>query len=192
MPSEPAKSSAPSAASSFASLLAGLTAPRDRASDRLSEDLLADDVVNISYEQALRTHARYHPTDPLPATASQPDPTLPKPPQSVRITEWFPDSELPPPLAANCKSASITIRMSQGECAQLRRRAADAGLTVSAYLRSCIFEVETLRAQVKQALAQFKPASAAEPQAPAPLPQAEKPARSWTARLFHRRSRSRA
>ena len=63
-----------------------------------------------------------------------------------------------PPLALdrNLKSASITIRMSNAECAQLRKRAAEAGLTVSAYLRSCTFEAESLRALVKDTLAQLR------------------------------------
>jgi predicted DNA binding CopG/RHH family protein len=66
------------------------------------------------------------------------------------------------------KSASIHIRLSAAENAQLRQRAAEAGLTVSAYLRSCVLEAEMLRAQVKQALAQLRAA-------PAP----EKPRRWW-------------
>ncbi len=53
------------------------------------------------------------------------------------------------------------MRMTEEECVQLHHRAAEAGLTVSAYLRSCAFEVETLRAQVKEALAQLNAASAA-------------------------------
>ncbi len=60
-------------------------------------------------------------------------------------------------LERNLKSASITIRMSTSECEQLRKRAAEAGLTVSAYLRSCTFEAESLRALVKETLAQLRP-----------------------------------
>ena len=66
---------------------------------------------------------------------------------------------LPPPLERNLKDASITIRLSKAECAQLHRRAAEAGLTVSAYLRSCTFEAESLRAMVKETLAQLRSAS---------------------------------
>ncbi len=76
-----------------------------------------------------------------------------------------------PPVARcerNLKSASITIRLSKAECAQLRKRAAEAGLTVSAYLRSCTFEAETLRAQVKEALAQLRPATSKRNAAPHP------------------------
>jgi hypothetical protein len=61
--------------------------------------------------------------------------------------------------------------MSKAECAQLHRRAAEAGLTVSAYLRSCTFEAESLRAMVRDTLAQMR--SAAAPVKPA----AER--RSW-------------
>lgn len=64
----------------------------------------------------------------------------------------------PTALENNLKSASVTIRLSEVESAQLRQRAAEAGLTVSAYLRSCTFEAESLRAQVKEALAQLRPA----------------------------------
>ncbi len=60
------------------------------------------------------------------------------------------------------RSASITIRLSRAENAQLRERAAEAGLTVSAYLRSCTLQAEALRAQVKQALAQLRAAPVAE------------------------------
>jgi hypothetical protein len=56
----------------------------------------------------------------------------------------------------NLKCASVTIRLSNAECAQLRKRAAEAGLTVSAYLRSCTFEAESLRALVKDTLAQLR------------------------------------
>ena len=70
-------------------------------------------------------------------------------------------------LERNRKDASITIRMSQAECTQLHERAAEAGLSVSAYLRSCTFEAEALRAQVKETIAELRSASAmAKPPAP--------------------------
>ena len=52
----------------------------------------------------------------------------------------------------------MTIRLSTAECALLRRRAAEAGVTVSAYLRSCTLEADALRAEVKQALAEMRTA----------------------------------
>jgi predicted DNA binding CopG/RHH family protein len=54
------------------------------------------------------------------------------------------------------RPASVTIRLSAAECAQLKQRAAEAGLTLSAYVRSCTFEAEALRAQVKQALGELR------------------------------------
>jgi hypothetical protein len=78
-------------------------------------------------------------------------------------------------LGRDLKCASITIRLSRTECAQLRKRAAEAGLTVSAYLRSCTFEVESLRGLVKDTMAQLRAATTA-----------GKPARSNSAGPFRR------
>ena len=166
--------------SSFAGFLAALAAPASSAADRSpawNDDDLEDDVATLSYERALRAHARYRPADlcdhsPLRKLSSGPIGSLaPFPvPDNAAI-------EAAEPLAAtranagivsesaqvhssmadsNLKTASITIRLSHAECAQLRKRAADAGLTVSAYVRSCTFEAESLRAQVKEALAQLR------------------------------------
>lgn len=66
-------------------------------------------------------------------------------------------------LDRNLKRASITIRLSKAECDQLHRRATDAGLTVSAYLRSCTFEAEALRTQVKDVLAELRNATEKQP-----------------------------
>ena len=87
------------------------------------------------------------------------------------------------PYEQNLKSASITIRMSKVECAQLHRRAADAGLTVSAYLRSCTFEAESLRAMVKDTMAELRMAKAKAKPAE-PLPTRRSWLRGWLARLF--------
>jgi hypothetical protein len=169
-----------SGASSFAGLLAALTAPASAAQDRTpfgDDDGLEDDVATLSYERALRTHARYRPADASDYSLTN-APT--QRPIGVRqaISPAVNPIQEPATLAPvahagsatsskagqvhssafdrNLKSASITIRMSHEECAQLRKRAADAGLTVSAYLRSCTFEAESLRAQVKDALAQLR------------------------------------
>ncbi len=92
---------------------------------------------------------------------------VPPPPRSAQKSAT--------PFERNLKRSSITIRMSEEECAQLHRRAAEAGLTVSAYLRSCTFEAEALRAQVKEVLAQFA-ANAEEEAAPAKQPKKFGPA----------------
>jgi hypothetical protein len=102
--------------------------------------------------------------------------------------------QAPPPASANPtlhqstspgdhKTASITIRMSEAECAQLRQRAADAGLTISAYLRSCTFEAEALRGQVKEALAQIRAAVPAETKPPSSCVERHKKS-GWLARIF--------
>jgi predicted DNA binding CopG/RHH family protein len=167
---------------SFAELLAALAAPPPKQREPAwSDDGLADDYATLSYERALRAHARYRSADP-PAAASDSSLTGSADPGPVRIREAFSAAALPVDSAAtprqapgshavdqpqtpyvapaardsNLKSASITIRLSQPESAQLRKRAAEAGLTVSAYLRSCTFEAESLRALVKDTLAQLR------------------------------------
>jgi hypothetical protein len=92
-------------------------------------------------------------------------------------------------LEMNKKCASITIRLSKAECDQLRRRAAQAGLTVSAYLRSCTFEAESLRAQVKDVLAELRQAATtAEERRPDSVRQRWL---DWILRLMPRRRRDR-
>lgn len=59
----------------------------------------------------------------------------------------------------NQKRSTISIRISEQEAAVLRKRAEESGLSVSAYMRSCVMEAELLRAQVKQALADLRVAS---------------------------------
>jgi hypothetical protein len=165
-------------------LLAALETPSSAAADRepvWSDEGFADDYATLSYERALRAHARYRPQD---ATPSATDSSLTQlaDPQPTRISKASPAapapaaatatpraaassygeiqaqtvSGLPAALDRNLKSASITIRMNRAECAQLHKRAAEAGLTVSAYLRSCTFEAESLRALVKDTLAQLR------------------------------------
>jgi hypothetical protein len=86
----------------------------------------------------------------------------------------------------NLKCASITIRMSKAESLQLRKRADEAGLTISAYLRSCTFEAESLRALVKNTLAELRSTSnQAEKPSPSQDP-ARRHWRHWLARLWPR------
>lgn len=60
------------------------------------------------------------------------------------------------------RSVSVTVRLSKAECAHLHERAAEAGVTISAYMRSCTFKAETPCAQVKEALAELKSATSKE------------------------------
>jgi predicted DNA binding CopG/RHH family protein len=177
--------------SSFASLLAALTVPAQKAEPAWNEDALEDDVATLSYERALRTHARYRAGDP--PSANHTDQSLAQPsnarpvdsyevisddksaaaPSIAQTASWAANNPAPA-LDRNLKSASITIRMSTSECEQLRKRAAEAGLTVSAYLRSCTFEAESLRALVKETLAQLQPEAQKRKQAATAHPR-----RSW-------------
>jgi hypothetical protein len=214
---QPAATAPSPTSSSFAGLLAALAAPAaSNRSQPWSDDDLADDYATLSYEQALRTHARFRSPNPSQDPADLPlsNPVDPEPgrirgaflvdapstaltacPPTVSVSkaDWqMENSQGPPPaLDRNLKSASITIRLSQAECAQLRTRAAEAGLTVSAYLRSCTFEAESLRALVKDTMAQLRsdPAKAdhAAPNQPALNPAATSASqplwRRWRARF---------
>lgn len=162
---------------SFAGILAALAGPAKKSASAWIDDGLEEDVATFSYEHALRTHARHR--------RPEPDEQMLKravDPGSIRIQEAFPakvDSAgqtekskaafgsgtgaevvskhvAHQTLELNLKRASITVRLSDAECAQLRMRASDAGLTISGYLRSCTFEAEALRAEVKQALAELR------------------------------------
>jgi hypothetical protein len=183
---------------SFAGFLAALTEPEKKKPPlSWTEDALEDDIATLSYEHALRAHARYRSADatelslaqpldqPLaqapvqlvfpsmacaqvaaPAAHSAASNATPPAPQSDAVTSTA--HGLPSAQNRNLKCASITIRLSPAECAQLRQRAAEAGLTVSAYLRSCTFEVESLRALVKDTMAQLRSANSAGKQATPP------------------------
>ncbi len=163
--SAPANSPADlSGMASFAGLLASLTAPKPGprpARPGLPGDFdgLEDDVATLSYERALHTHARYRPSAEEPSFAVEHRGVeAPQFAGRAKIAPAVAPQPLPEPAG---KRASVTVRMSKAECAQLQQRAAQAGMTISAYLRSCTFEAEALRAQVKQALAELKAAQAA-------------------------------
>lgn len=117
-----------------------------------TEAALADDVVTLSYEQALHNHARYRMDDR--GEWRGPIATAERTPERATAPPTETPQQIPP--SRELRTASVTIRLSQAECAQLHRRAAEAGLTVSAYLRSCVLEADALRNQVKQALAEMK------------------------------------
>jgi hypothetical protein len=160
------------ASSSFAGVLASLTRAKIQPSTSWEDDLehdLEPDVATLSYERALSAnacHRQGHTASQLPedpatraaAAALQPDsaPEL----ASRAPAERAADQRTSTALEEKRMRASVTLRMSKAEFAQLQQRAAEAGLTVSAYLRSCTFEVETLRAQVKQALVELRAAKA--------------------------------
>jgi hypothetical protein len=194
----------------FAGMLASLAAPGQKRPPARDLDGLEDDVATISYERALRAHARYRTPEPDDRALTSPPITREGlDPAGLRIFEAAPPVEertaaavfeMPSPAAAvgvsvpetapaaslladrNLKSASVTIRLSKAECVQLHERAAEAGLTISAYLRSCTFEAESLRAMVKDALAQMR-LKAAQETAEEP-PADGKPFFGWFSRFW--------
>ncbi len=196
MQNSPQAVSSPSS-QSFAGLLAALASPAKSDSDGTrawSDGGLEDDVVTLSYERALRAHARYKPADrgDRPVSAAEGTEAQPliaaKPVTNAKLDQQADvESKAAARAAAELerRAASVTIRLSTTECARLRQRAAEAGLTVSAYLRSCVLEADALRAQVKQALAEMRKAGLTERMA------AKAPTRcSWIgclARVFSRR-----
>jgi hypothetical protein len=139
---------------SFASFLASFTGSANDATDEWDLSALADDVATISYEQALQAHRRprvsENATEELRESFTQPAPD----PSG---------SEQTGPGSKKRKTASITLRLTAAEQAQLQERAAAAHISVSAYIRSCIFEAENLRAQVKEALKQIRATASGEP-----------------------------
>ena len=130
---------------SFAGILASVAGPQNGETS-WNDDQLAEDVATIGYERALRAHARVRPGD----SDREAVPGL-----ATSVASGPPDRD-PGSHLRSLKKSSITIRLSETDCAQLRTRATEAGLSVSAYLRSCTLEVESLRAQVKEALVELR------------------------------------
>ncbi len=175
--------------SSFVSWLATLTRPGGRTEAAGNEDGLADDVALLSYESALLRPTRSHESGlgsaygghPVPGRAEALAGALPT--FEARIKEGSPETR-----TGVAKHARFTVRLSGPELEQLRARAAESGLTVSAYLRTCILEVESLRSQVKEALARMRaPQTREEPHAAkGPAKPGPQPANRWRERLLPR------
>jgi predicted DNA binding CopG/RHH family protein len=152
---QPANPSKSAPAPDFAGFLASLTAPKKADPGRDSnwnDGAFGDDVVTLSYDQALRNHARYR-VDERDRRLSPAETE-----RQARTAEPAPASETRRQIQTQreLRTASVTIRLSAAEWARLHQRATEAGLTVSAYLRSCVLEADALRQQVKEALAEMK------------------------------------
>lgn len=94
--------------------------------------------------------------------------------QAVHPAEVIVSSGSP---AGVTRQVAISIRLADSERALIRTRAAESGVTVSAYVRQCALEVEQLRAEVQQTIRTM------DHQATAPPPAQ---AGGVFARLFHK------
>lgn len=164
-----AADSLPQVPRSFAGVLADVAVPEKKFLPARDLEGLEDDVVCVSYEQALRSRNYASPgkragwaVASRVETKAEADRDLAAPQPDRRGAESV--------IAADCtskpasrKSASVTVRLSQDESERLHQRAEEAGMTVSAYLRSCAFEVEALRAEVKATLTRLRSENAATP-----------------------------
>jgi hypothetical protein len=115
--------------------------------EAFADEVISGDLVSVDKDRAAQTASAKL------ENASRPGDTV----GSSRGASIAPDR--------NLKSTSVTIRLSLAECLQLRQRAGEAGLTVSAYLRSCTFEAESLRALVKDTMARLRSEASVEHQA---------------------------
>lgn len=195
---QPAQAQPSPTSSSFAGLLATFANPRsDRAQSAptWNEGDLGEDVATLSYESALRAHARYRPTDRgdwATQAADSPSENGAAAPWAVASNARLGDHASRSARIGHdgdLRRASVTIRLSQLELEQLRLRAGEAGLTISAYLRSCTFEVEALRAQVKDALVEMRKAGTKEPRERGNKELRQRKRFRWIARLMaHGRS----
>jgi predicted DNA binding CopG/RHH family protein len=160
----------PQTANDFARLLAALAAAKPTELPAWNDDASPEDVTTLSYERALRRRARYKPGDMVPPHETRLGPSglasQSETPQRSQVRGSLRQAAAAASTSErDRKCASVTIRMSQEECERLRERAVEAGMTISAYLRSCTFEAEALRAQVKQALTELRSAHSPEAKA---------------------------
>ena len=181
-----------------------------------SADAGEDDLSSLSYEHALRAPSRLQSS---PTQRAQNKPSSKRAAKAELATRPSPSTKLatatavtsaiavkPAPAAleiAEPRPTRTTIRFTAGENKLLRKRALENGLAVSAYVRSCVFEVEALRDQVRQLMTELQTVAASgpahrpvysvtEPQAPAltaqpvqpalPAPQAQRPLQPLAAR----------
>jgi predicted DNA binding CopG/RHH family protein len=167
--------------SSFARVLSAVTAPESSEtaepapawSDAHVAEEVSDEAASLSYEAALRRGAHFSADWPTAAhRIAQTAADCTSAGDFVQDEGPQPDPFRAPAADQEKRRSSVTIRLTQAECVQLKQRAAEAGLTLSAYIRSCTFEAEALRAQVKQTLAELR-ATAQEKKPPAsePAPQ---------------------
>lgn len=137
-----------------------------------------EDLSLLSYESALRAPVRRQ-SAPAAKAADAPSPTLRlREPKAIRKAPSFPafftkkNGKTQPSTAlqtAQPRIARTTVRLTVEENDLLHTRATESGLTVASYIRACIFEVESLRAEVRNLSRNQARQTASAPRSPQPL-----------------------
>lgn len=95
------------------------------------------------------------PVEPAPAAFVKPQSF-----QQVLVENVSILTAAPPPrdlTAIQRKTTAVSLRVSSAEHGLLKRRAAEANLSVSGYVRNCVLEVESLRVQLAGILSEQNP-----------------------------------
>lgn len=153
---------------SFAAFLAKLAEPPASEAEHEPDDAFengasADEIAALSYEHALRPPVKKQVES---APLSMPNTSLATGKATISLA------------ATEKRKIRASICLAPWENALLRQRAEENNLSISAYVRACVFEVEALRTQVKQMMAQVHTASATAefpPPKPATAAAAEQP-----------------
>jgi hypothetical protein len=94
----------------------------------------------------------------------------------AEFREVLADTVFPPEGMVTARPAElsrqvvISLRFTAAERALIKTRAAETGISASAYIRQCALEVEQLRAQVQQAIAAMESKTPPQPQPAQPAP----------------------
>jgi hypothetical protein len=145
-PAEPEET--PTAANPF--LLAFHSAQADPL-DSLNKDAAQEEESPLIYaedhvEEDFRFAQQLEREEPHPqATLSPGSPKNPQP-----VLSFHPYAQ------KNGRMMALTVRLTPEDCEEVRQRAKEAGMSISAYLRACALEVDQLRAQVKQMIATLR------------------------------------
>lgn len=115
-------------------------------------EAIQPDKLSLSTSAGPPAHAMDSPANPVaPAFGTALAQALPAEPDPS--PDLGPLALVWPAPPKNERQVSMSLRVAASEQALIKARAAEAGLSVSAYLRQCALEVEKLRAQVHHTLA---------------------------------------
>jgi hypothetical protein len=117
--------------------------------------LPTDRVASPSSAKAIRRSALRAEKKHTPVRHGWAEATRPHPEQQIPATEL--SLEIPArQIHLEHRHAVVSLRLSDAEFDRLRVRAAESGISMSAYMRSCVLDAEHLRAQVKETLSQMR------------------------------------